>query len=94
MNFLKKVPCLVVALANMLPGQILQKKSTTLYKVDVDSSTSLALFTYGTPERPMLVSQVRGDKGEIFWFTGWGHVPFDPTLFARPDGVKIEDQKR
>jgi len=73
-------------------GPVLQTKSTTLYKVDVRGST-LALFTYGTPERPMAVSRVRGEKGEIYRFSGWGDIRFEPTLFAKPEGVKIEDQK-
>jgi hypothetical protein len=73
-------------------GPVLQNKSTTIYKVESESAT-LALFTYGTPERPMLVSRVHGDKGEIFWFKGWGDLQFDPALFAKPEGVKIEEQK-
>jgi hypothetical protein len=75
-------------------GPEMQAKSTTVYKVDVGNGTALALFTYGSPERPMLVSRVRGDKGEIFWFTGWGDLPFQPALFAKPEGVKIADQTR
>jgi hypothetical protein len=73
-------------------GPELQDKSTTKYTVDLGNST-LALFTYGTPERPMLVARVHGDKGEIFWFSGWGDLPFDPALFAKPSGVKVEDPK-
>lgn len=75
-------------------GPVLQTKSTTIYKVDFENSTALAVFTYGTPEHPLLVSRVRGETGEIFWFSGWGDLPFDPALFARPQGVKIDDQKR
>jgi hypothetical protein len=74
-------------------GPVLQTKSTTLYKVDFGNSTALAMFTYGIPERPLLVSRVRGDKGEIFWFSGWGDLPFDAALFAIPEGAKIEDQE-
>lgn len=74
-------------------GPFLQNQSTMLYKLDLGGSTTVAMFTYGTPERPMAVARSRADKGEIFWFSGWGDVPFDPTLFARPQGVKIEDQK-
>jgi hypothetical protein len=74
------------------PGPVLQTKETQLYKVDVSGAT-LALFTYGSPERPLAVSRVRGASGEIFWFKGHGEVPFQPSLFARPSGAKIEDQK-
>jgi hypothetical protein len=78
--------------ASRQEGPVLQGKPTTLYKVTVGDAV-LALFTYGTPERPMAVSRVRGDKGEIFWFRGWGDLPFDAKLFAKPEGVKIVDQK-
>ena len=78
--------------ASRQEGPVLQGKQTTLYKVDAGDAT-LALFTYGTPERPMAVSRVRGDKGEIFWFRGWGDLPFDAKLFAKPEDVKIVDQK-
>jgi hypothetical protein len=77
--------------ASRQQGPVLQGKQTMLYKVEVGDAT-LALFTYGTPERPMAVSRVRGEKSEIFWFRGWGDLPFDAKLFARPEGVKILDQ--
>jgi hypothetical protein len=78
--------------ASRQEGLLLQGKQTTLYKVHVGEAT-LALFTYGTPERPMAVSRVRGEKGEIFWFRGWGDLPFDAKLFAKPEEVKIVEQK-
>ena len=79
--------------ASRQEGLVLQGKPTILYKVNVGDAT-LALFTYGAPdERPMAVSRVRGDKGEIFWFRGWGDLPFDAKLFAKPEGVKILEQK-
>lgn len=60
---------------------MLQGRQTTLYKVDVGDAT-LALFTYGASERPMAVSRVRGEKWEIFWFRGWGDLPFNAKLFG------------
>jgi hypothetical protein len=77
--------------ASRQQGPILQGKQTTLYKVDVGDAT-LALFTYGISERPMAVSRVRRERGDIFWFRGWGDLPFDAKLFAKPEGVKISDQ--
>jgi len=74
------------------PGKVLQGKQTTQYQIEVGSS-KLALFTYGTPERPLAVGRVRGDDGEIYWYSGYGDVPFDAKLFAKPEGVKIEDSK-
>lgn len=74
-------------------GRELQGKQTKLYRVSV-GDTILAMFTYGAPnERPMAVSRVRGDKGEIFWYKGWGDLPFDAALFAKPTGVTISEQK-
>jgi hypothetical protein len=73
-------------------GGVLQGKKTTHYQVEIGSS-KLALFTYGTPERPLAVGRVRGDKGEIYWFSGYGQVPFDAKLFVKPEGMKIEETK-
>jgi hypothetical protein len=61
-------------------GGVLQGKPTNLYKVVVGNAI-LALFTYGTPEHPMAVSRVFGNNFEIFWFRGWGDLPFDPNYF-------------
>jgi hypothetical protein len=74
------------------PGGVLQGQQTTAYKLTFGDS-SLALFTYGTPERPLGVAWVRGDKHEIFWYSGYGQMDFDPKLFAKPDQVKIQEAK-
>jgi hypothetical protein len=55
--------------------------------------SKLALFTYGTPELRLAVGRVRGDKGEVYWYSGYGQVPFDPKPFAKPEGMKIEEIK-
>jgi len=73
-------------------GSVLQGKKTTQYQVEIGGS-KLALFTYGTPERPLAVGRVRGGKGEIYWYSGYGQVPFDAKLFAKPEGTKIEEMK-
>jgi|SRR5580704_636670 hypothetical protein len=73
-------------------GEVLQGKQTTQYQVEIGSS-KLALFTYGTPERPLAVGRVRGDDGEIYWYSGFGELPFDVKLFARPEGIKIDETK-
>jgi hypothetical protein len=74
------------------PGPVLQTKETTGYTLQV-GSTDLMLFTYGPSEFPVSVVRKRGDKLEIFWYSGYGRIPFDPKLFAKPEGIKIEDQK-
>lgn len=73
-------------------GPVLQTKETTGYAVTV-GSRELALFTYGTPERPLAVSQQRNDRNDIYWYSGYGEMDFDPKLFARPENVKIEEAK-
>jgi len=73
-------------------GAVLQGKETTAYMLDIGEST-FALFTYGTPERPLAVMRKHGDKADIFWYSGYGQVVFDPKLFAKPENVKIEDPK-
>jgi hypothetical protein len=79
--------------ATQQTGPVLQTKQTTMYKLQFGDS-ALALFTYGTPERPLAVAWTRGDKHDIFWYSGYGQVDFDPALFAKPSGVAIEDVKQ
>ena len=74
-------------------GPVLQKKQTMAYKLDL-GETSLALFTYGDPERPLAVGRLRGKKNEIFWYSGYGSMPFDAKLFAKPGNVKMEESKQ
>jgi len=53
------------------------------------------MFTVGAPnEHPLAVGRAVGGKGEVFVYTAYAEVPFDPKLFARPDGVKISGAKR
>jgi len=73
-------------------GPVLQTKETMGYMVTV-GNTDLALFTYGTPERPLAVSQKRNGKIDIYWYSGYGEQDFDPKLFAKPEGMKIEESK-
>jgi hypothetical protein len=56
--------------------------------------STIALFSYGAPERPLAVAWTRGEKNEIFWYSGYGQMDFDPKLFAKPEHVKIEDVKQ
>ncbi len=72
------------------PGPVMQGKQTFAYRFDVGDS-SLALFTYGTPERPLAVARLRGDKSDILWYRGYGEMTFDPTLFEKPANIKVED---
>lgn len=73
-------------------GPELQGQQTTAYSLQF-GDISLALFTYGTPDRPLALAWTRGDKHDIFWYSGYGQVDFDPSLFARPDHVKIEQMR-
>jgi len=73
-------------------GPVMQTKETMGYTLKIGEST-LALFTYGTPERPLAVSRTHGEKTDIFWYSGYGQIEFDPKLFAKPADVKIQESK-
>jgi hypothetical protein len=47
--------------ARRQPGPVLQKKETVAYFI-VMGRTTLALFTYGPNEFPLMVSRTYGDK--------------------------------
>ncbi|QOY90654.1 hypothetical protein [Paludibaculum fermentans] len=74
-------------------GPVLQGKSTIAFMVQVGDS-QLFLFTIGTPERPWVVARQRGDKREVFWYGTYEELPFEPKLFAKPEGVKIEEARQ
>ncbi len=73
-------------------GPVLRDKPTTVYVVDIGHS-QLFLFTTGTPERPWAVVRQHGTVKEIFWYGVYEQLPFDQKLFAKPEGVKIEEVK-
>jgi hypothetical protein len=73
-------------------GPVLRDKPTTVYVVVIGDS-QLSLFTTGTPERPWATARKRGNVNETFWYGDYQQLPFDPKLFAKPDGVKIEEVK-
>jgi hypothetical protein len=75
------------------PGGVQQGQQTTAYILSFGES-KLALFTYGVPERPLSVAWLRGDKHEIFWYSGYGQMDFDLKLFSKPEKVKIEEAKQ
>jgi hypothetical protein len=75
------------------PGPVLQKQQTVAYFLDM-GGTRFALFTYGPNESPLLVGHTVGNKGEMFWYSGYGQVPFDPKFFAKPEGVTITETSR
>lgn len=52
------------------------------------------MLTISSPrERPLAVGRAVGDKGEVFIYSAYEEVPFDPKLFAKPDGAKISEAK-
>jgi hypothetical protein len=74
------------------PGPVLFKHETTSYKAQVGTAT-LKLSLAKSPELPIAVSLQRGDKNEIFLYSQYARMEFDPKLFARPAEVKIQDSK-
>jgi hypothetical protein len=41
-----------------------------------------------------MVAHRVGDRAEVFCYSGYGHVPFDPKLVAKPEGVNITEAAR
>jgi hypothetical protein len=74
-------------------GPVLRGKATMAYSTEVGDSL-LLLFTTGTPEQPWAVIRQRGKTREIIWYGVYEQLPFDPKLFGKPEGVKIEDAKQ
>jgi hypothetical protein len=74
------------------PGPVLFKHETTSYQAQVGTAT-LKLFLAKSPELPIAVSLQRGDKNEIFLYSQYARMEFDPKLFAKPADVKIQDSK-
>jgi len=75
------------------PGPEEDGKKTTQYVIEI-GRTRFVMLTVSTPsERPLAVGRAVGDKGEVFIYTSYEEMPFDPKLFARPDGVKISETK-
>jgi len=75
------------------PGPMLFKHETTSYKAQVGTA-ALTLFLAKSPELPIAVSLKRGDKNEIFFYSQYARMEFDPKLFAKPaDFNIIQDSK-
>jgi hypothetical protein len=74
-------------------GPILQNQPTMMRQLHFGEST-VVLFTIGTSTRPLAVAWTRGDHHDIFWYSGYGEVAFDKTLFDKPSGVKVEEMKQ
>ena len=74
------------------PGPALQGKPTMVYTVQAGRS-QLFLLTSGDPEVPVAVVRKNGKTHETFWYGEYAQVPFDATLFVKPEGVKIGEMK-
>ncbi|HVN93127.1 MAG TPA: hypothetical protein VMT38_05505 [Terracidiphilus sp.] len=53
----------------------------------------VALFTGGDVEKPAAVAMFHGEEHFTYYYAGYDLLPFDATLFAKPSGVKIEEEK-
>jgi len=73
-------------------GPVLQGKPTKVYAVTA-GNWQLFLFTSGEPERPVAVARDRGKTREVIWYGAYEELPFDPKLFTKPEGVKVEEAK-
>ena len=71
-------------------GPVLREKPTNAYTVPI-KDWQVTLYTTGTPERPWALARQRGKTSETYWYGVYEQVPFDPLLFAKPEGVKIQE---
>ena len=71
-------------------GPVLRDKSTMVYTVKI-GEWQLFLFAAGDPEVPVAVVRANDKKREIYWYGEYELLPFDAKLFAKPEGVKIEE---
>ena len=74
-------------------GPVLHGRATNAYTTGT-GDTQVFLFTTGTPERPLALARHRGDLREIFWYDTYEQLPFDPRLFAVPEGVEVRDVRQ
>jgi hypothetical protein len=72
------------------PGPALRDKPTTAYTVPI-KDWQVTLYTTGTPERPLALRRQRGNVTQTYWYEVYEQVPFDAQLFAKPEGVKIQE---
>jgi hypothetical protein len=75
------------------PGPDEGGRKRTRYTIEI-GNTRFVMLTINTPnERPLAVARAVGDKGEVFIYTAYDELPFDPKLFAKPEAVKISEAK-
>jgi hypothetical protein len=72
------------------PGPVMRGKATMAYTVQAGDS-QLFLFTGGDPEAPVAVVRKNDKTREIFWYGEYEQLPFEAKLFAKPEGVEIEE---
>jgi hypothetical protein len=54
---------------------------------------SAGVVHLGNARKPARRSAAARRKNDVYWYSGYGQVDFDPKLFAKPENVKIEDSK-
>ena len=74
-------------------GPVLQEKPTNAYVV-MAGDWQLILFTSRESNRPISVTRDRGKTRETIWYGAYEELPFDPKLFTKPEGVKIEEAEK
>lgn len=74
------------------PGPVLLGKATMVHSATIGDS-QLFLFTATESGVPVSVVRKTEKTREIFWYGEYRELPFDGKLFAKPDGVKIEESK-
>ncbi len=74
-------------------GPVLRSKATMVYSVQAGNS-ELLLFTGGEPEAPVAVIRQKDKVREILWYGEFEEIPFDAKMFAKPEGIAIQERSR
>lgn len=76
--------------ADTAEGPVLREQRTQAYSVTI-GETLLYLFTAGVPEKPIAVVRQTGDLRQTIWYGLFEEIPFQASLFAKPEGMEIEE---
>ncbi|HEY1265418.1 MAG TPA: hypothetical protein VGF06_17940 [Terriglobales bacterium] len=78
--------------ATTKPGPAFRGAATTAHIRKVDGS-QIYLFMGDDTGKPVAIAMQKADKRVIYWYEDFEEVPFDSKLFARPEGVTMEEVK-
>lgn len=74
-------------------GPVLTGKPTTAYATNIGDSVVM-LITLANSGKPYAIVRQKGGTRDIYWYGAYEEIPFDPKLFAKPTGMKIEEMEQ